>query len=886
MNPLLEQFLSESRESLQGIGEKLMQLEKDPASSELMTELFRFVHTLKGNSGLFDLPELTRVLHAGEDLMDAVRNGQVAYSQLLADRLLDAMDFVGMLCDEIETHGSTDIKHVENSLRLAADLRQLIVVVIVNSEVTTCLIADVMPISPVADNPARHLPLADLSEEIRMTAYRAAVSGEPLHWIAYSPAEECFFQGDDPFYQARQTPGILWGGIVARHPWPNLAELDPYCCVLDFTVLSTAPLEELQEYYRYVPDQIQIIPVPSSFLILPHGDHNGGPVYEDFIGDALVLLQSGNMAGLTRAARSMLELSNPDLWLSAALRWLLLVTEHEPDNVVVPEVIIISLRTLTPPAWHDLEIGGRGTAASATTHYEEPVTPAPNLIQMSSQANALIAAQREILSMSDDVIWFNGRVKAVAASLFGCFHAIGSIELIPGLEVALEAALDQTAAAPLLLWLDSNFEQAYSTDNLQQPDKSVVALPEQTDSAVKYGRRSEDTYVGPKSIKVDQAKIDRLMNLIGEMVVAKNALPYLAGRAEAVFGVRELSREIKSQYAVINRIAEEMQDSIMQVRMMPVSFVFQRFPRLVRDTSQKLGKEVNLVLEGEETEADKNVIESLGDPLVHIVRNSLDHGIEMPDVRRAQGKPAMGTIVIRATQEADRVVIEIRDDGKGIDPKVIKRLAYEKGIIDEERLERITDQEAVNLIFAAGFSTAEVVSDLSGRGVGMDVVRTAIEKVNGTIHLESEKGKGTRISLSLPLSMAVTNVMIVESNNQIFGVPMGSVVETVRIPRADIRTIKKSQATVLRGRIVPLKPLNLLLGQHVPPKANEEDELAVLIVSLGGESVGILVDDFRETVDIILKPMTGVLAGLSAYTGSALLGDGSVLMVLDIKEIL
>jgi two-component system chemotaxis sensor kinase CheA len=328
-----------------------------------------------------------------------------------------------------------------------------------------------------------------------------------------------------------------------------------------------------------------------------------------------------------------------------------------------------------------------------------------------------------------------------------------------------------------------------------------------------------------------------------------------------------------------------MQDSIMQVRMMPVSFVFQRFPRLVRDTSQKLGKEVNLILEGEDTEADKNVIESLGDPLVHIVRNSLDHGIESPDIRRSLGKPAIGTILIRATQEADRVVIEIRDDGKGIDPAVIKRLAFEKGLIDSERLERLSDQEAVNLVFAAGFSTADVVSDLSGRGVGMDVVRTAIEKVNGTIHLESEKGKGTRMLLSLPLSMAVTNVMIIESNNQIFGVPMETVVETVRIPRSAIHTIKKRQATVLRGRIVPLKSLNSLLGRDVPPRASEDDDLAVLIVSLGGEYMGIMVDNFRETVDIILKPMTGVLAGLSAYSGSALLGDGSVLMVLDLKEI-
>jgi two-component system chemotaxis sensor kinase CheA len=422
-----------------------------------------------------------------------------------------------------------------------------------------------------------------------------------------------------------------------------------------------------------------------------------------------------------------------------------------------------------------------------------------------------------------------------------------------------------------------------------QPTKTgeihEISTTADVDGEIKFGRRAEDvTAVGAKSLKVDQAKIDRLMNLIGEMVVSKNALPYLAGRAETVFGVRDLSREIKAQYAVINRIAEEMQDAIMQVRMMPVSFVFQRFPRLVRDTARKLGKDINLIMEGEDTEADKNIIESLGDPLIHIVRNSLDHGFELPEIRRAIGKPMVGTLTIRATQESDRVIIEIIDDGKGIDPEVIKRKAYEKGILDEMALERISDQEAVNLVFAPGFSTAEVISDLSGRGVGMDVVKTAIEKVNGAISLVSEKGKGTKIQLSLPLSMAVTNVMIIESDGQLFGVPMDSVVETVRVPRADIRMIKHSLATVLRGRVVPLKPINTLLEISAPPLANDDDELAVLVARLGDESVGLLVDDFRETVDIILKPMTGVLAQISAYAGSALLGDGSVLMVLNIKE--
>ncbi|MBK1679767.1 chemotaxis protein CheA [Rhodocyclus tenuis] len=922
MSPLLEQFLSEARDFLQGIGEKLMQLENAPDDVELMTELFRFVHTLKGNSGLFDFPEMTRVLHAGEDLMDAVRNGRVAYSQQLADRLLDAMDFVGMLCDEIEAEGSIGAAYAADSARLAESLRQLMAsaekagAVSAIEEAATPLVLTAAAATAPLLAPKVELPLAEIPETARMAAYRSARAGNPLHWLSYSPAEECFFNGDDPFFQARQTPGVVWGGIVARAPWPPLAAMDAYRCLLDFRLLTTAPRAELDEYYRYMPEQIKLLPVSPLALVLPQGDPNGGPVYEDLVVDALRNLRGGDVSAVARAARAMLELSNPDLWLSSALRWLLLLIECEPDNHPALAALIESLRSLQPVDWYLLEQSatpavGAGTTAGATE--AAAGTASPLAAEEAAALAAIVAAQRAILTLPLEAPWQLGRLRAAGAALAGCLRASGRGEAVHEVETATAQSLACGSAQPLSDWLAHHFAPAAeSAAAANHPSASVVATAaarpvatasggantaadgdresssgrraDDADSDVKFGRRAEDAAAaGVKSVKVDQAKIDRLMNLIGEIVVAKNALPYLAGRAETVFGVRELAREIKAQYAVINRIAEEMQDGIMQIRMMPVSFVFQRFPRLVRDISRKLGKEVNLVLEGEDTEADKNIIEALGDPLVHIVRNSLDHGFELPELRRAAGKPPAGTLTIRATQESDRVVIEIVDDGKGIDPAVIKRKAYEKGLIDETALERISDQEAVNLVFAAGFSTAEVVSDLSGRGVGMDVVRTAIEKVNGAISLESEKGKGTRLRLSLPLSMAVTNVMIVESDAQIFGVPMDCVVETVRVPRADIRTIKKSLTTVLRGRIIPLKSTNALLGLAAPPLANAEDELAVLVVRLGDESVGLLVDDFRETVDIILKPMAGVLAGLPAYSGSALMGDGSVLMVLNIK---
>jgi two-component system chemotaxis sensor kinase CheA len=918
MNPLLEQFLSESRESLQSVGEKLMQLEQGACDSSLINEVFRLVHTLKGNSGLFDFPEMTRALHAGEDVMDAVRNGAVPYSRALADNLLEVADFVGYLCDEIESEGRLTASHAAESARLAANLRGLLQNH--GDGEIVCTAMDHRPTDSAAFSESLARPgnappaLGDVPEPVRMDAYRRAKYGEFLSWITYRPQEECFFQGDDPFFTVRQTPEPLWGRVGQREPWPPLAELNAYRCILEFQLLTVAQPEELAEHFRYVPDQVTIDAVDPLWFVLPQGDPNGGPVYEDFVADALGFLEAGDLPSLRQAAQTMLELSNPGLWLSSALRWLLLLMETDSGNRAVLRRLIESLRQLTPPDWTALDAPAALLSAaqeSLGTGLGQPggVTLARRQLSQHEAAAlaALFKAQWEILSLDDQPAWQAGRLKAVAAVLGHCCDVDGDSLARGAIETALSQALSTGEALPLLSWLEARqSRQLINTIARQIPaqatatasaidagnapqlgQQAALASPNGAGAAngtSGFGRRAEDSSTGP--IKVDQVKIDRLMNLIGEMVVSKNALPYVAQRAEKQFGVRELAREIKAQYTVINRIVEEMQDAIMQVRMRPVSFVFQRFPRLVRDISHKLGKDVQLILEGEGTEADKNIIECLADPLIHIVRNSLDHGLETPDERRACGKAAAGTLTIRATQEADQVLLDIIDDGKGIDPAVIKQKAYEKGVIDEAALERLTDREAINLVFAAGFSTAEAVSDLSGRGVGMDVVRAAVEKVNGTIQLESQAGKGTHIRIALPLSMAVTKVMIVESDRQVFGVPMEYVVETVRLPRSAVRAIKQSRAAVLRGQIVPLKALNTLLGLPAEPQANADDELAVLVARVGSEAVGLLVDNFHETVDVIQKSLGGVLSGLNAYSGSALMGDGSVLMVLNLKELL
>lgn len=776
MNALLEQFLAETKEGLQSIGEKLLELEREPDSKDLINELFRLVHTLKGNSGLFDFPEMTRVLHAGEDLMDAVRNDQVNYSDTLADRLLDMVDFISMLSDEIADSETISSVHMEPAKHLTQNLRALIQHAddaggdACGAENTNTRVA--MP------------ALQDIDDDIRLAWAEELTENNPHHWVEYTPEPGSFFKGEDPFYLFRQVPKVQWCKVVPAEPFPAPAELDPYHCNLKFQAVSSAELSELQEMFRYVPEQ--------------------------------VIIQT------------------------------------------------IAVDDLLPPPAH---------TPAGVDH---------------TQIKHVIESQLAVLSLADNADWRKGRLLAAANTVKACLLSTGKVELQTQIDHALQEGL-----------ADNNTEalQAICRDVLQslraapnelpgKEDAPAAASDKSSTEPVKTNKKSEEGQGSAKTLKVDQNKIDHLMSLIGEIVVAKNSLPYLANRAENHYGSREMAREIKAQYAVINRIAEEMQDAIMQVRMMPVSFVLQRFPRLVRDLSKKLGKEVQLVMEGEDTEIDKNIVEALADPLIHIVRNSLDHGLEMPEVRRKAGKATVGRITIKAKQESDRVFIDISDDGKGVDPQIIKMKAYEKGLIDEATLERISDQDAVNLIFAAGFSTSETVSDLSGRGVGMDVVRNAIEKVNGSVSLQSQVGKGTQLRLSLPLSMAVTNVMIVESNQQIFGIPMESVVETVRLAKTDIHGIKQHKTAVLRGEVIPLLELNQLLGINQEQVLNEDQEIATLVIRHEGENVGVVVDDFRETVDIILKPMTGILASLGVYSGSALMGDGSVLMVLNPRELI
>ncbi|WP_370250729.1 Hpt domain-containing protein [Thalassolituus sp.] len=816
MSPLLEQFVSETRDLLQSISEQLLEVEKAEDKQATLNELFRIVHTLKGNTGLFEFPDLTRVLHAGEDVMSEARENTDLWDQTLTDLLFDAMDFVSNFCDSLEENDGEPVSDSALASQLEKSLRAYLEASSGEADADKKATSDTAekttkPTKKTAGKkkstkkasggkrrpprakglPAENQQLAELSYDQLNHAWQNSEADGSLWLVNYRPISECFFQGDDPLHSARMTPGVVWGTVISESRDADINDLDPYQCVSTFHLLSNASEEEIREHFRYVDDQTDIEELSVEQLLLLQGEEQKDALPEETVDALCEAIEGADLNAARQIAETSLELLNSELKAASALRWIIDIADGETATSTEKRdaQIIIAQRLR-----HDQHLSGyRFTVAENMSDEDDQSdedssdvsdSDTQNDVQSDDGALAdlshdfdaeldslneedreafehIIRTQGRILEFDPADEWSRGRIKAACNVLHNAVTCLELKTMAEPLDAAIASATEGDLSA-LSDWLnevipgacqgpgasvggsdtdesdtESNpsedthvddtdideedetsadkqstveeaTESADATDDTANLKERIEQEPEkkkEPDAPVKAAAKVESkpkqepkpaaikpepAVTTSKSVKVDQEKIDRLMNLIGEMTVAKNALPFLAKRAEEQHGLRDLAREIKEQYAVVNRIAEEMQDSIMQIRMMPFSFISMRFPRLVRDISRRLEKDVQLIIEGEDTEADKNIIESLAEPLIHIVRNSLDHGIESPEVRQAQGKSTTGTLTIRASQEADRVMIEIHDDGKGINPDVIREKAFEKGLIDDATRQRIS----------------------------------------------------------------------------------------------------------------------------------------------------------------------------------------------------
>jgi two-component system chemotaxis sensor kinase CheA len=383
------------------------------------------------------------------------------------------------------------------------------------------------------------------------------------------------------------------------------------------------------------------------------------------------------------------------------------------------------------------------------------------------------------------------------------------------------------------------------------------------------------------TIRTNVERLDALMNLIGELITDRNRLAELRGRMEARLRGDEVFDDFVNTSVHIGRITDQLQEEVMRIRMLPISTAFNKFPRLVRDLAKSTGKQIELGMRGEDTELDRTVIEAISDPLIHLVRNSVDHGVETPEQRRAVGKPETGIVLLTARHEEGRVIIEVTDDGKGIDVAAVKASAVRKGRLSEHEAAQLSDDEAVHLIFESGLSTAKKVSDISGRGVGMDIVRSNIERLNGSIVIETKVGQGTTFIISLPLTLAIIPALLVRASETTFAVPLPSVMEALRVPGEQIRKVSGKPVMRLREKVLPVKHLNEVLalnGGHYQPNS----QAFVVAVRWGKLEMGLAVDRLVGEQELVIKTISPLIGDTPGTAGAAILGDGRVALIVDV----
>ena len=429
-----------------------------------------------------------------------------------------------------------------------------------------------------------------------------------------------------------------------------------------------------------------------------------------------------------------------------------------------------------------------------------------------------------------------------------------------------------------------------ATPAVQAPKAPEAPKPAATKPAAKAapkkdggGEKAPATNV-EQTVRVDVKRLDHLMNLIGELVLGKNRLIKIYGDVEERYDGERFLEELNQVVASISSVTTDVQLAVMKTRMQPVGKVFNKFPRMVRDLSRELGKNIELVITGEETELDKSIVEEIGDPLVHIIRNSCDHGIEKPEDRIAAGKPEGGTVNLKAYNEGNHIVIEVADDGKGLDADMLRHKAIEKGLISEREADSMSDKEAFGIIFKPGFSTAAAITNVSGRGVGMDVVKTNIEKLNGIIDIESEKGVGTTQKLKIPLTLAITQALLVAVQEEYYAIPLSSVIETVRVSQDEIYTVDGKSVLRLRDEVLPIVHLaDIFKVNFVLESTNE---VYVVVIGLAEQKMGVIVDYLVGQEEVVIKSLGYYLKGTEGIAGATVRGDGKITMIVDVAAMM
>lgn len=845
MDDVYSDFVIEAREHLETIEPALVELERDPGNRALMDAIFRPMHSLKGASGFLGLTRMNQLAHKGENVLDALRKGECQMRPETMDLILKTTDTLRSMLDALEATGS------EGDMDIGPLMAELDAALLQTRQ--EC--AKGKSLSSALPSKAAYT-LAIMSEEhlgdfLEEAAEITSHLSCGLVELEKNPADadriNDLFRA---FHNLKGNAGII--GYVEMNELAHEAESllggarkGEYPVTRPMIDALLAAVDALEGLLAAIDPSGRVTP-PDTAAVLGSLRRLTSPVAAETAppSPAPTHQASEDVLAFEDTARQQL------ITIFAALEAL----RQDPSQRDVVDALFRALQSL-----HN---------ASAYMGLDELRVYAQRTAQLVDKArtqNLDFSLMLDLLSQEARIL--EEMTEAALAQLRSTPAPIAPPAAVPPAAAQVPKEQDQgpppapTTAAP-------------------PPEASPSPAPEKTSPATPA---SDVRRGGSTTIRVEHTKLDHLMNLIGELIINRNRFAMLARDLAAGADPHEIAHNLLETTDAMSRISDDLQDTIMHVRMLPVHTVFSKFPRLIRDLSRKSGKQVELITEGEETELDKSVIEVIGDPLVHLIRNAVDHGLEPPEERRRLGKPETGRVWLRAAHKGNAVVIEVEDDGKGIDPNVMRAKAVEKGLITPEQARALDDAAARELIFAPGFSTASQVTDISGRGVGMDVVRTNIKELKGSVQVFSEVGKGSRFVLSLPLTLAIIDALLVRVSGHIFAIPLDAVSETTKIPAASISHINRRDAVTLRGEVMALMGLADLLGLPVPPRS--QDRLPTVIISVQERRLGLVVDELLHRQDVVIKALGDYLGDIPGISGATILGDGRVILILDPHEI-
>ena len=893
---LLKDFFSEAEQQVETLESNILVLENEPSNTEAMDEIFRAAHTLKGGSATVEMTELAGFTHGVEDLLDALRSDTIKVTEDIVDMLLLSIDVIKAMLEEraagrvyeedveplkARLHASIPQKEKKSSKGKAPKP------VAVPKPVVAPAVVESAKNEPVdaLPSPATLLSEYDILELQELCSNKSLVGVTVL----FDKEKQIADSGLQIFTALNKDSDVLKTipefdimhekfhdkvvYFIATTASPSALEdiafIDELVYAVDAQIINDIPVK--QDASVAVMNSDENTTIPSSF---PHPETY---LTNDEIDDLHAMCASGEkLYGVT-----------------------VFFDEDNPMNSVGAIQSYVALKE-------------KGTVVKSIPDFEDLydeefyetviyyVTTTANIDALEDAAfldDAVLAVDaKEIVSKSDVIL--------------------------PVKEVEPVAIVDAPVVAEMPV--------------AAEPVKNAVA--KKTETAKKPAAATGSSSSGGSVLRVDSKRIDYLLNLVSETVITKAAFnqtltlssklqndfqllnddykdrvrklldqfPLYVEKVASGMNVKEAKAAINEEFGdiyfefddfenqfkvfedkfrsytqVLGRVSGELQEGVMKIRMVPISQIFSRFPRVVRDLTRELGKKIDLVIEGEETELDKSVVEDLLDPIMHCVRNSMDHGIELPADREKIGKNPEGTLLLRASNEGNMIVIEIRDDGKGIDVDKVREKAIERGLIHANRV--ITDEEAFQFIFDPGFSTAKEITSLSGRGVGLDVVKTQIEKLKGSVVVDSQKDVGTTFTIKIPLTLAIIQGLLVRVGEEVYSIPIAAVIESQRINIKDLRSIDNYEVMTVRDEVISVLRLNRLFNI----KAKEDTDTAfIVIVGSADKKIGVMVDSLISEEDIVIKPLTDQFVCTPGIAGASILGDGSVSLIIDVSQLL